>query len=177
VGLTPVATIESSAAGSVHVFAVPSPRPRAYTVDGARVVDGLPALRTLVDPGFDPAREILLPEGTDRAPSPAFSGESRLLDYRPDRVRVEARLDRAGFLVLLDGYDRGWRASVDGREAPLLRANVGFRAIAVPAGAHVVEMRYRPRSAMVGLLVSAVALGVVAAALLRIGSRRGADGR
>jgi hypothetical protein len=177
VGLTPVATIESSAAGSVHVFAVPSPRPRAYAVDGARVVDGLPALRTLVDPGFDPAREILLPEGTDRAPSPAFSGESRLLDHRPDRVRVEARLDRAGFLVLLDGYDRGWRASVDGREAPLLRANVGFRAIAVPAGAHVVEMRYRPRSAMVGLLVSAVALGVVAAALLRIGSRRGADGR
>jgi hypothetical protein len=176
-GLVPVATVDSSAAGPVHVFAVPSPLPRAYVVDAARVVDGFPALRTLVDPAFDPAREVLLAEGAGRDPDPAFSGETRLLDYRPDRVRVEARLEGAGFLVLLDGHDSGWRATVDGRAADVLRANVGFRAVPVPAGTHVVEMRYRPRSAMAGLLVSALAVTAVAATLLRIGSRDRAEGR
>jgi hypothetical protein len=38
-------------------------------------------------------------------------------------------------------------------------------------------MRYRPRSAMAGLLVSALAVTAVAAILLRIGSRDRAEGR
>jgi uncharacterized membrane protein YfhO len=45
------------------------------------------------------------------------------------------------------------------------RANLAFRAVAVPAGRHVVEMRYRPATVPTGVVVSAVTLlaGVVAA--------------
>ena len=47
---------------------------------------------------------------------------------------------------------------MDGHEAALLRANVAFRAVAVPAGTHVVEMRYRPRALPLGLGLSATAV-------------------
>jgi hypothetical protein len=49
---------------------------------------------------------------------------------------------------------------VDGRRAPLLRANEAFRAVEVGPGRHAVEMVYRPRSVLVGLF--AAALGVLA---------------
>ncbi len=57
-----------------------------------------------------------------------------------------------------EGYDPGWRATVDGVACDVLRANVAFRAVHVVGGHHVVELRYRPRGAWPGLAVSAVAL-------------------
>jgi len=47
---------------------------------------------------------------------------------------------------------------VDGQPADLLRANVAFRAIAVPAGRHHIEMRYRPVTLPWSLVITGVAL-------------------
>lgn len=49
-----------------------------------------------------------------------------------------------GFLVVSDALVPGWTALVDGKPAPLLKVDLAFRAVPVPAGAHVVEMRYNP---------------------------------
>jgi uncharacterized membrane protein YfhO len=75
-------------------------------------------------------------------------------------------------VVLVDTWDPGWKVTVDGREAPLLRANVAFRGVALPAGRHVVEQVYRPPSILLGLAVSAVALaaGVACAARFALAS-------
>lgn len=172
--LSRVATVSSPLAGPIHVFAVPGHLPRTYAVSGARIVgDPADALKTLLDPGFDPSREILLPAGAARASNAGFAGESGFATYLPDRVRIDAALDEPGFVVLLDAYDPGWHATVDGEEAPLLRANVAFRAVPVPAGRHTVEMRYRPRAVTVGLLISSLALlaGFALLVPLRSGTR------
>jgi len=96
-------------------------------------------------------------------------------DLRADRVRVEADLNEPGYLVLVDAWDPGWRVSVDGREAALLRANIAFRAVALPAGAHVVDFVYRPRSLLIGLAVSGAALlAVLAVALSALPTTRAA---
>jgi len=88
-------------------------------------------------------------------------------------VRLEAELSAPGFVVLVDTHDPGWRATLDGVPAEILRADVAFRAVAVPAGRHVIEYVYRPRSITAGLAVSgaAVLVAVAAAALER--RRRG----
>ena len=83
-----------------------------------------------------------------------------------DRLRVEVELDGDGYLVVADTYDPGWRARVDGREADLLRADTCFRALALPAGRHTVEMVYRPPVVLAGLLASAIALVVVVAGIV-----------
>lgn len=150
-------TLESRFAGRVYLGAVPAPLPRAYAVGGARVADGRAAFDELRSPGFDPAREVVLAEGEPREPPPGFSADVRLVDYRPDTVALLAHLDEPGFVVLSDAWDPGWRVRVDGRVVPLLRANLGFRAVAVPAGDHRVQMVYRPRALVPGLLLTAAA--------------------
>jgi uncharacterized membrane protein YfhO len=68
-------------------------------------------------------------------------------------VSVDAR--RPGFLVLVDGYDPGWEASVNGRRTAVLRANVAFRAVPVPEGRSDVVFRYAPPSVAAGVALSA----------------------
>ena len=148
----------------IRMFRVPNTLPRTYVVGNVRTADGSAALDTLIHPSFDPSREILLPSGAPRHATPAFRGSSRIMDMRPDRVRLESQASDAGYVVLVDAYDPGWRARVDGHEAPVLRANVAFRAVPVPAGRHEIELVYRPLSALVGAGISAAAL--LASALL-----------
>ncbi len=82
---------------------------------------------------------------------------------------LEAELAAPAYVVLADAFDPGWRGTLDGTSAPILRANLVFRALKVPAGRHRIEMVYRPRALLAGLAVSAMAVVVVLALLARPG--------
>jgi hypothetical protein len=98
-------------------------------------------------PAFDPATTVLL---EDRQPSgggrpPAGQPVSvRIVGYTNNEIVLEADSSDGGWVVLNDVWHPWWRATVDGVPAPLLRANVIFRAVEVPAGRHTVVMRFRP---------------------------------
>jgi hypothetical protein len=156
--LVEVDAIPSFFEDPIRVFRVPDPLPRAYVVGSSRVADGEAAFEAIADPSFDPRRMVLLAKGTPASASAPFGSEGRILEMKPDRIRVEATLPEQGLLVLADSYDPGWRVFVDGRDAELLRANVAFRAVRVPAGTHRVEFLYRPRVVIAGLAVSAASL-------------------
>jgi hypothetical protein len=143
---------------AIRVWRVPGGLPRTWVVGGARVADEREAFETLAAPMFDPAAEVLLPKGRPRTAPKPFVGSSRveLLDH--DRVRLDVSASAPAFVVLADAYDPGWRATVDGRPTPVIRANVAFRAVAVGAGRHVVEMAYRPRALLRGLTLSGISL-------------------
>jgi uncharacterized membrane protein YfhO len=82
-------------------------------------------------------------------------------------------MEAPGYVVLLDGWSPGWEATIDGVKTRLLRANLAFRAVHVPLGRHTIHMIYRPRAAVIGLLVSAFAsIGIVVALAVRFGSKR-----
>jgi len=72
----------------------------------------------------------------------------------PEHVILHCRAAAAGYAVLLDEWTRGWTATVDRAPALLERADVIFRAVAIPAGEHVVEMHYRTPGLRAGALVS-----------------------
>jgi uncharacterized membrane protein YfhO len=71
-------------------------------------------------------------------------------------IRTSAWAD--AWLVLSDTYYPGWVASVDGQPTPVLRGDVLFRVVAVPAGDHDVQFRFEPRSVRLGLAISVVSL-------------------
>jgi Bacterial membrane protein YfhO len=176
--LGPEVTLTSPVAEAViRVFRVPDPLARAYAVGGTRIARGNAARALLVDPSYDPRREVLLPDGEPRSAPPDFKGDVRVVSYRPDRVQLTAELGARGFVVLADAFDFGWKATVDGRPATIRRANEVFRAVEAPAGRHEVELVYRPRSVAVGLLVGALTLfgsaawGVVSSRRKRARSR------
>lgn len=157
-GLVLVGEVPTVFSHPVRLMRVPSPMPFAYVVGEARAAAGDAALQALGDPSFDPGRTVLLESVSAPQGSAAFAGRADVVEARPDRWVLRTETSGPGYVVTLDGNDPGWRATVDGREAPVRRANILFRAVEVPAGAHLVEMRYRPRSVVVGLGVSALAL-------------------
>jgi hypothetical protein len=77
----------------------------------------------------------------------------------------------ASFLAIDQTWDRGWRASIDGRDAPLLRTDIALSALLVPMGAHRIELVYEDPWIARGAVVSMVSLALCAALVL-IASRR-----
>jgi hypothetical protein len=163
--LTPGGVFPGLFKGPIRVFQVPHPLPRTYAVGDARIADGADALPALLDETFDPMREVLLPEGLPRRAPASFSGVSRIITEQPDRVLLEADLSEPGYVVLVDSYDPGWQAWLDGRPIPILRANTTFRAVQVPGGRHRIEYAYRPWAVGVGLLLSGITLASTLAGL------------
>jgi hypothetical protein len=47
-------------------------------------------------------------------------------------------------------YNRGWRAWIDDREAPIIRTNYVLRGLSIPSGRHVIRFFFRPVSYYVG---------------------------
>lgn len=152
----------------IRLYRVPGALPRAHVVGRSRVAPGRQAFDALATPGFDPAVEVLLDASHDPETPAAFTGMARVLEARADLLRVEAELSGPGYVVLAEGYDPGWLATLDGRPAPVRRANVGFRAVAAPAGRHVLEMVYRPPAVIAGLALSAAGLLLLVLLLLRL---------
>jgi hypothetical protein len=148
----------------IRTFRVPDPLPRFFLVARARRGSGFEAWRTIVGPDFDPRREALVDEGPELAGAES-AGSVRLLSQRPDRLSLEVETTAPGYLVVLEGYDPGWKAWIDDVSAPVVRANAVFRGVLVPAGRHHVEMAYRPWSIRAGLGVSTVSLLALALVL------------
>lgn len=96
------------------------------------------------------------------------SGKVTITSYEPNRIHFAVNTTVPTLLYISDTYFPGWRAYVDSRETPILKANHAFRAVAVPSGANVVEMRYEPKSFLWGAMASVFALVVciVAAVIL-----------
>jgi hypothetical protein len=149
------------------LYRLPDALGRAWVVPAARQVDADRMLATLADPSFDPTVEVLLEQPISGALSPTPSvGHQMTLQDSPNRVTIRAVLDAPGYLVLADTWSPGWRATVDGEPAEVLRANYAFRAIWLDTGEHNVEMVYRPTVALVGAAISLVVLALLVAGVL-----------
>ena len=67
-----------------------------------------------------------------------------LAEYRPNYLRYEYSTPEEAIAVFSEiYYDKGWKAFIDGAEAPYFRADYVLRAMRLPAGEHVVEWRFR----------------------------------
>ena len=90
----------------------------------------------------------------------------------PQRVVLDAVLARPGLVILGDIFYPGWKLTVDGQPAPILRANRAMRGAAVKEGKHRLVYTYEPRSFRVGGAISLAGL-VALAAFSAWGFRRG----
>lgn len=91
----------------------------------------------------------------------------RLTNYDSDFMTyaVDAKKDELAVFSEIY-YPRGWKITIDGQPARMLRANYTLRALPIPAGAHTVEFRFEPTSikvtdtiAYISLLIMLLAAG------------------
>ena len=135
--------------------------PRAYVVYDFEVVPLSIALERVIDGSHDFHAGVLL----DRDPGRWTRGSHAkalepavIQSLEPERVEIDATPSAAGLLVLSDTFYPGWRATVDGSEVEIFRANGLFRAIRIPAGPHHVVFEYAPRSLRRGAWLSGLSL-------------------
>jgi hypothetical protein len=133
--------------------------PRARLVSAAVVRSDAEAVPYILSDTFDPATEVVLPQEPpltlDGGP---VEGEVRWEERTPNRLRLSVTSDRPALLVIADNWFPAWRATVDGSEAPVLRAYHTLRAVPVPAGTHDVTMEYRSAILIRSLWLSVVVL-------------------
>ncbi len=113
-------------------------------------------------------------------PSATLAGEDAgarvevLATGSPECRSFRTTSGRSATLVLTTPYSEGWTARVDGTAAEVRRANVYMQGVAIPPGAHTVELSYWPPGLTGGIAVttfSAVALVVALAVRRRAISR------
>src|SRR5262249_14503156 len=136
--------------------------PRAFVVFNARCVDDQTGLELIRQGRLSFRDEVLLGDCVDPPiPGRSGTGSATIERYDTTAVTITTTTDVPGLLVLTDTWFPGWRARLDDREAPIMRADHTFRAVALPPGQHRVEFTYWPTSLRIGLMISAVAAAPV----------------
>jgi hypothetical protein len=82
--------------------------------------------------------------------------------------RIDALMERGGFVVISEAAWKGWRADVDGRATKIVRANHAFLGVFVPAGKHTIRLTYLPQAFVIG---RAITFAAIAMMVLGIGVR------
>lgn len=151
-------------ARDVKIYANDALLPRAFLVpDAVFLPADEAALARMREADFDPARSAIV-----HAPRPAnaagsasgldeISGSARITRYTATEIDVAVDSVAEAWLVISDAWYPGWRAWIESLPAPLLRGNLMFRAIPVPAGASEVTLRYQPAWLPGALLAGAAA--------------------
>ena len=105
---------------------------------------------------------IDLPDGHEgRLSQPEVcEGDGEVVFERLSIHQANARVQMAcrGYVIFGEPYFPGWKSFLDGQEVPTYRAYGALRALAVPAGEHEIEFRYRPSSVYVGGVLTASGL-------------------
>jgi len=147
--------------GRVKIYRNEEALPRAFLVGGYRIGTPEENLRLLSNPGFDPRAFVTLEQspGLSRDEGPhRTDGTTEITAYSAQKIELVTSCKEEALLFLSEGHYRGWEATVDGIKKPILLADHAFRAVALPPGDHEVVFRYRPRSLVVGGVISGLCL-------------------
>jgi hypothetical protein len=128
-----------------YVYENPRALPRVMLLTDWRLADFDELLRSGWPP-VDPRRTVLLAKRpSDLSLGAADArGRARLLRYANSEVIVAVEAPAGGIVLLNDVWQPWWRASVDGADAEILKANVIFRAVVCPPGRHVIRFSFHP---------------------------------
>jgi len=145
--------------------------PRILLADNYRIfVNSKEFENVFFDSSFNPAKTILLeekPVGFDVNEVGKISNV-RLVSYLQNEIDIDVNIDANKLLFLSDTYYPGWKASVDGKEAKIYRADYAFRAIIVPQGHHLVKFSYDPLSLRIGYTISLLSIGLLIIVLFAV---------
>ena len=165
---------------TVRVYTTRNPAPRAafFPPSSALFLDDAAAHAKLRDPAHDVRHVVMLPPGgntTTAQTSPiATAPAAPAVTYtRPssDEIQVRVRSAEAGYLRVLESWDPGWRATLNGRPTTTLPADTTFLSVIVPPGDSDLRLTYHTPGATTGLALSLAGLAALVA-LLTIDHRR-----
>jgi hypothetical protein len=131
--------------GEVTIYRVSDSLPRAWVVYSAVTLEDEQALAVLGAYDFNPMAMALLAPGSE-GPVVLSGGpgsDTQIVEAAPGKLVLEVSPSGDGLLVVSQPFYPGWQARVDGKQAPIYRADYLLQAIPVSAGPQRVELTYR----------------------------------
>lgn len=130
--------------------------PRAYFPESVVAVDDMQAAKEKLGE-LDPAvaAVAVVPAAPDQDPS----ATATITEYREDGYVIHYRAARASLLRLAVPRYPGWRATIDGKQLPVVSVDYALMGVVVPAGEGDLRFDFRSsRFRLAGLLSLAAAL-------------------
>ena len=158
--------------GKVAVFENTRMLPRAWLATGELVVTEEQVLaiirsgRTPDGAPWNPLEQALVEHSTGinfgkGNEPPSQDRHAEVTRHEPNRVEVQTKSAAPALLILSANHYPGWRANVDGHAVEVMRVNYNLRGVSVPAGNHLVTFVYRPKSVLIGLVISLLTLAAL----------------
>jgi hypothetical protein len=134
-------------------------------------------LHELASPSFDPWQTVLLAESPAMPNPPAAatnanSGTVEFTSYAPTDIKFHTQAATPTVLLLNDKYDPHWTVTVDGKPAPLLRANFIMRGVYLTQGEHNVEFYFGVPAKPLYVTLSAMIVGILLSGFLVVLTRK-----
>jgi hypothetical protein len=150
--------------GQMSLAANPTYFPRCRMVyDYAVEHDEDKILPLLYSPSFDYKKSVILEEQPALAKDTGVADTSwscRIMNYSLNRIDLDVTTPQNGLAVLSEIFYPSWKAMVDGRPAPVYRADYALRAIPVGKGHHEVSCYFSTSMFKKGLILSLASLAM-----------------
>jgi hypothetical protein len=109
---------------------------------------------------FEPAYTAYVDASKFKVAADKFDNSAssiQLKEYKPNYLKYTSQSSTNGFVVFSEiYYPIGWKATIDGKESELLRANYVLRGMYVPSGTHTIEMKFDLPSYHTGNTISLI---------------------
>ena len=107
-------------------------------------------------PDFDGRKIVFLEQQIGAFVTVSNQTTATILDskFGRDTVDITAEAAEPSLVVVAQTYYHNWQAEIDGQPTKLLRANIAFQAVEMPAGKHQIHLAYRDRAFEIGAAIS-----------------------
>ncbi len=113
---------------------------RLFFVDNIIKSSAKDEFNNLLTPSFITKNATSQEIGFSSMPS---STSVHITSYDGDEVKSEVSTQVAKPIVISNIFYPGWKAKIDGKDAKIFKVNSIFQAVMVPAGSHILELKYR----------------------------------
>jgi hypothetical protein len=161
--------VRNASGDTVYLYRLTTDNPYSWLTPIAVKAPDDQVLATVLNPRFDVKRAALFDTsakvqaatGVQALPEP-LAVTTSVSQYEPGRVRIDlsAPAPAGASLVVSENYYPGWKATVDGKPAPIGRADYTLIGVELPAGARTVALDFTSPTYEQGKVITWIAIMV-----------------
>jgi len=123
-------------------------------------------------PGIDFKKYVLLEERPENFNQLNTNDKNKpkidIIESKPGFWKIKINSKQKGFLVIRETFYPGWKATINGLDSKIYRANYIFKAVIINPGENLLILEFKPKILLIG--IGLTTLGIILTIVLLIGS-------